>query len=121
MRMWMAAALAMGAAQPARADAPDAEALSPALPPIMSLREQARLRDAWTRERLDTIVPRLMREAGVDLWVLVAREYAEDPVVLTMLDAASFPARRRTILVFHDPGGGRPVERRAVTPRSATG
>ena len=113
---WMATALL--AAAPAAAErpqTPETEDLSPALPPIMPLREQARVRDAWLRERLDTLVPRLMREAGIDLWVLVAREYAEDPVVLTMLDAASFHARRRTILVFHDPGGGRPVERLTVS------
>lgn len=84
-------------------------------PPVLPVREQARLRDAWSAERLDTVVPALMREQGVDMWVLVAREYLEDPVVATMLDARSFHARRRTILVFFDPGGGRPVERSTVS------
>lgn len=92
-----------------------AESLSPLAPAVLPLRDQARLRDAWLRERLDTIVPQAMREAGVDMWILVAREYAEDPVLATMLDAESFHARRRTILVFHDPGGGRPVERLTVS------
>ncbi len=111
------AALAVLAAQPAAAQvrAGDGETPSPALPPVAPLREQARMRDAWLAERLDTIVPRLMREQDVDLWVLVAREYGEDPVVLTMLDAESMHARRRTILVFHDPGAGRPVERLTVS------
>ena len=49
------------------------------------------------------------------MWVLVAREYLEDPVVATMLDAESFSARRRTILVFFDPGDGKPVERLTVS------
>jgi Xaa-Pro aminopeptidase len=93
----------------------DAEQLSPALPPIPSLREQAELRDRWTAERLDTIVPALMREQGIDMWVLIAREYLEDPVLATMLDARSMHARRRTILVFHDPGAGRPLERLTVS------
>jgi hypothetical protein len=56
-----------------------------------------------------------MREQGIDMWVLVAREYLEDPVVETMLDAESMHARRRTILVFHDPGEGKPFERLTVS------
>jgi Xaa-Pro aminopeptidase len=56
-----------------------------------------------------------MREQGIDMWVLIAREYVEDPVVATMLDAESMHARRRTILLFHDPGAGRPVERLTVS------
>lgn len=91
------------------------ETLTSTMPPVPSLRAQAKLRDRWLVERLDTLVPKLMRENGVDMWILVAREYAEDPVVSTMLDAESFHARRRTILVFFDPGNGRPVERMTVS------
>jgi len=80
----------------------------------LPMRERAAIRDAWTRERLDTIVPALMRREGIDTWVLVAREYDEDPVVETMLPATWLSARRRTILVFHDSGGGAPIERFAV-------
>lgn len=82
---------------------------------VLSLREQAQIRDNWLARRLDTIVPALMREQGVDMWLLIAREYLEDPVMSTMLNATSLRARRRTILVFHDPGGGRPVERLTVS------
>jgi Xaa-Pro aminopeptidase len=45
-----------------------------------------------------------MERAGIDCWVLVAREYNEDPVVTTMLPATWINARRRTILVFSDYG-----------------
>ena len=86
-----------------------------AAPPIPTLREQARVRDSWTRERLDTLAPALMRQHGVDMWVLAAREYLEDPVLATMLDAESLRARRRTILILFDPGGGKPVERLTVS------
>jgi hypothetical protein len=85
------------------------------MPPILPLRERARVQNAWLAERLDTIVPRLMREQDVDMWVLIAREYLEDPVMVTMLNAESMRARRRTILIFYDPGGGRPVERLTVS------
>lgn len=106
-------AAAPAAAQPAALDT--AEQAAPALPTILPLRERARVEDALTKERLETVVPKLMREHGVDMWILLAREYAEDPVVLTMLDAENFHARRQTILVFHDPGAGKPVERLTVS------
>ena len=114
------AALAVMAATPVGAEAlarpvDDSERLSVATPTLPPLREQARIRDAWLAERLDTLVPALMRENGVDMWIMVAREYLEDPVVATMLDAESFHARRRTILLFFDPGGGKPVERLTVS------
>lgn len=91
------------------------QSTSPAMPPILSLREQAKVRDAWLLERFDTVLPQLMRENGVDMWVLVAREYLEDPVVTTMLNATNLRARRRTIIVFFDPGAGKPIERLVVS------
>ena len=94
---------------------PAAEVEDPAMPAILELREQAAVRDAWLKKRLDTVVPALMRREGIDMWLLVAREYNEDPVLRTMLPATWLSARRRTILLFHDPGAGKPVERLAVT------
>jgi Xaa-Pro aminopeptidase len=79
------------------------------------MRDRAVLVDRLLKDRLDTVVPAIMRERGVDMWVLVARENFEDPVVATMLNAESLLARRRTILVFFDPGGGKPVERFTVS------
>jgi Xaa-Pro aminopeptidase len=109
--------IALLAATPAPAADPwpQVESQNPALPAILPLRERAAIRDRWTKERLDTLVPALMREAGVDMWILVAREYLDDPVLKTMLDAENFTARRRTILVFHAPGEGRPLERLTVS------
>lgn len=86
-----------------------------AYPPILPLRDRAALTDDWLKQRLDTVIPAIMRERGVDMWILVARENFEEPVVATMLDARSMAARRRTILVFFDPGGGKPVERLSVS------
>lgn len=93
-------------AQPRQTDA--------GFPSVPDLRTQARVVDAWTEYRLDTLVPELMRRHNIDMWVLVAREYNEDPVLLTMLPATWQSSRRTTILVFFDPGDGQPVERLAV-------
>jgi hypothetical protein len=85
-----------------------------ALPAILSMRERAEVRDAWLAKRLDTVVPMVMLRAGIDFWVISAREYNEDPVTKTMLPATWLNARRRTILVFHDRGPERGVERLAI-------
>lgn len=107
------AGTALGQPFPPAANAMEQDA--PTAPKVLPLRDRARLQDKWLAERLDRLVPALMREQGIDMWVLIAREYLEDPVVATMLDAKSMHARRRTVLIFYDPGGGRPVERLTVS------
>lgn len=116
-RTMAAAALICALAMPAHAQQParNEMAMTIDMPRIAPLRERADIQDAWLKNRLDTIVPALMRENGIDMWVLIARENMEDPVVATMLDGESLRARRRTILVFFDPGAGKPVERMTVS------
>jgi hypothetical protein len=119
MKMLVAIGFALAGTSLSAAEPPAAfnvaEANNPALPSILSLRERAKLQDAWLKRRLDTVVPALMREHKIDMWVMIAREYLEDPVVATMLDAESMHARRRTILIFFDPGDGKAVERLTVS------
>lgn len=81
-------------------------------PDILQMRERAEVMDQWTEYRLDNLIPELMRREEIDMWVLVAREYNEDPVLLTMLPATWQSSRRTTILVFFD--NGENVERLAV-------
>lgn len=114
-----AALVSIGAATPALADTQpglsETEVAAPALPAILAPRERAALENRILAERLDTLIPQIMRAEGIDMWLLVAREYFEEPVVATMLDAENMHARRRTILIFHDPGKGQPVERLTVS------
>lgn len=81
---------------------------------ILPLREQAAVIDAVLAERLDAVVPMLMRREGIDAWVIISREYNEDPVLKTMLPATWLNARRRTVLMFINHGDSRGVERMAV-------
>ncbi|HET9221486.1 MAG TPA: M24 family metallopeptidase [Roseiflexaceae bacterium] len=67
---------------------------------LLPLREQAELRNTWLRERLDTLIPELMAREGFDAWIVAAREYNEDPVIMTLLPEPSMAARRRAILLF---------------------
>ena len=71
---------------------------------ILSMQERSETIDRLLAVRLETLPAKLMRREGIDMWVLVAREYNEDPVVMTMLPGDAHSARRRTILVFVDEG-----------------
>ena len=60
--------------------------------------------DEMLAERINNLLPQLMERNNIDMWILVSREYNEDPVLKTMLPATWLSARRRTILVFyHNP------------------
>lgn len=81
------------------------------------LEERARIEpvNRMLEERLDDLLPRLMREAGIDLWLVINREYAEDPVYFSLVPEPVFAARRTTMLVFFDRGEGEGVERLTVS------
>ena len=66
--------------------------------------------DSWLEERVQTVLPEIMRRADIDMWIVIAREYNEDPVIKTLLPATWQSARRTTILIAHDPGEGEPLE-----------
>lgn len=68
---------------------------------ILSLRDQARIRNRWLKQRLETILPEIMDREGFDMWIVVAREYNEDPVIMSLLPQPTMAARRRTILLFY--------------------
>lgn len=112
----VAALLALTAAtEPATFAMSEVEYQAPAVPPILSAQDRAQVENRVLAARLDAVIPAIMRKEGIDLWLLVAREYFEEPVVASMLDAKNMHARRRTILIFHDPGAGKPVERLTVS------
>ena len=83
-------------------------------PMVLPMRDRSALIDEILADRLENLLPQLMRREGIDMWVLISREYNEDPVLKTFLPSTWLSARRRTILVIFDPGEGRPLERLAV-------
>jgi Xaa-Pro aminopeptidase len=95
---------ALLAAGPAGSQAPLSEPGAAAVTerPFGTLREQAALQQQWLRRRLDAFLPALMRQHGIDFWVVPMREYAEDPVFVALAAPDTFAARRRTIYVFFD-------------------
>ena len=68
---------------------------------VLPLREQATLINNIQGERFNQLLPALMDSTNTEMWILISREYNEDPVLKTMLPAEWLSARRRTILVFY--------------------
>jgi len=89
--------------------------------PLPSLREQAKAHQEWLKARLENVLPGLMREHGVHMWVIPMREYNEDPVFSSLVSATTFAARRRTIYVFFDQGAEKGIERLALGGSSQGG
>ncbi len=79
---------------------------------ILTERERATVVDELLEDKMTNLLPKLMRKEGIDMWVIISREYNEDPVMKTMLPAVWLSARRRTIMVFFDKGDS--VERYAI-------
>ena len=84
-------------------------------PLILSQRDQAKVIDALLDDRLKNILPKLMRRQSIDMWVIMSREYNEDPVIKTMLPATWMAARRTTMLVIYDRGIDKETEFLAVS------
>lgn len=84
------------------------------MPGILPERERAKVVDDILEYRLDSLLPNLMQREGIDMWILISREYNEDPVLKTMLPSTWLSARRRTILVFYQQGEGLSLEKIAI-------
>ena len=78
---------------------------------ILPERARAEIYNEWLRWRLDNLIPMLMRREGIDLWLIINREYNEDPVYMSLMPEPTMNARRTSILMFHDRGAEKGVER----------
>ncbi len=83
---------------------PTSVMLAAAADRVLTHREQAAFVKGWIERRFDTVLPGLMRREGIDMWIIVSREYNDDPVFRSMAPLTTFSSRRRTILVFSDRG-----------------
>ena len=81
---------------------------------VLSMKERSVLIDNILEQRFNDVLPKIMEREGIDMWVLMSREYNEDPVLKTMLPSTWVSARRHTMLVIYSPGNGQPLERLAV-------
>ncbi|MBT8245192.1 MAG: M24 family metallopeptidase [Winogradskyella sp.] len=81
---------------------------------ILLERQRAEVVDNILKDRFNNLLPKLMDDTGFDMWIIISREYNEDPVLKTMLPATWLNARRRTILVFYRNKEQNTIEKLAV-------
>jgi len=86
-----------------------------AQPGVVAFADRPEVENRLLEERLEQLLPRLMREQGIDLWLVIAREYNDDPVFLSLVPKPRFTARRTTMLLFHDRGPEAGVERLTIS------
>lgn len=105
--------LAVLSAAPLQGQLPRAEQMQPTNF-VLTHRQEDPLIKERLADRFDNLLPDLMRREGFDMWLVITREYNSDPVFRSMAPLTTYSSRRRTILMFHDLGPGRGVERISV-------
>jgi Xaa-Pro aminopeptidase len=79
-------------------------------PMVLSLRHQNDVSVNILRKRLQSVLPLAMREAGIDMWLIISQEDDYDPIFKTMVPLRVW-APILQMLVFHDHGQENGVER----------
>ncbi len=83
---------------------------------ILPERERARVMNEWLKWRLDNILPDLMRGEGIDMWVIINREWIEDPVFFTLVPEPMMASPGCVALFFHDRGEELGIEGLSCSP-----
>ena len=89
-------------------------------PSVLSIRERAALVHRITAKRLDTLLPRMMRETGFDMWIISCNEDNLDPIFETMVPYENWNPITQ-ILVLFDQGPEKGVERLNVSRTDTQG
>lgn len=83
------------------------------VPMVLSHQDRTEPMNRMLSHRLDHLLPKLMKESGLDMWLVINREYGEDTLFYTLVPEPTFAARRTTLLVFAR--NGEKVERFSVS------
>lgn len=75
----------------------------PAMPKLLSQREQMKVRSEWLRQRLDTLLLPMMKRNGIDVWIVINEEFHADPVTEHIVPPIPVVGRR-DFFVFVDRG-----------------
>jgi hypothetical protein len=79
-------------------------------PRVLPVRQRAEIVNRVLAERLRTVLPVAMREAGIDMWLVICQEDNLDPVFESMIPMDTWCPILQ-MLVFHDKGLEGGVER----------
>ena len=83
---------------------------------ILTEKERAALMNEWLDWRLENLLPNLMREQDLDMWLIINREWIEDPVFFSLVEQPLMASPGCVALLFHDPGEKKGVCRYSCSP-----
>lgn len=75
----------------------------PAMPKLLSQREQVDTREEWLKKRLGSLLLPMMKRNGIDMWIVVNEEFHSDPVTQHIVPPIPIVGRR-DIFIFVDRG-----------------
>lgn len=83
----------------------------PAMPKLLTLREQSNVRSDWLKKRFETLLLPMMRKHGVSMWIVTNEEFHSDAVTESIVPPVPMVGRR-DFFIFYD--NGATLERFAV-------
>lgn len=81
------------------------------MPKLLTLRQQADVREAWLKKRFETMLLPMMRKHNVSMWIVTNEEFHSDPVTDSIVPPIPIVGRR-DFFIFND--NGKTLERFAV-------
>src|SRR5262245_41111198 len=75
----------------------------PAMPKLLSQREQMDVRETWLKKRFDQVLLPMMKKHGVDMWIVVNEEFHSDAVTEHIVPPIPIVGRR-DYFIFIDEG-----------------
>ncbi len=84
----------------------------PAMPKLLSQREQMEVREIWLKKRLDTMLLPMMRKNNVAMWIVVNEEFNSDPATEYLVPPMPIVGSR-DFFIFVD-NGSEKLERIAI-------
>src|SRR5687767_11025421 len=75
----------------------------PAMPKLLSQREQMDVRERWLRSRLGSRLLPMMKRHGIGMWIVVNEEFKSDPVTDQLVPPIPIVGRR-DLFIFIDRG-----------------
>ncbi len=79
-------------------------------PIVYPVRKQSEIYLAALKERLDMVLPAAMREANLDMWLVLCQEDNPDPIFNTLIPMNTWTPILQ-MLIFYDRGAGQGIER----------
>jgi Xaa-Pro dipeptidase len=75
----------------------------PAMPKLLSQREQMDVREQWLKKRLGSLLLPMMKRHGIEMWIVVNEEFKSDPITEHIVPPIPIVGRR-DLFIFIDRG-----------------